>query len=149
MLAGVLLKMGGYGLLRLALPLAPIGYEAARPALAIIGVIGIVWGAATALVQTDLKRLVAYSSVAHMGFVILAISVGTPAALSAAIITMVSHGLVAGLLFYLVGSLYERTHTRELARLGGLGSVTPRWAAAFVFASLASEIGRASCRERV
>ena len=137
-LAGVLLKMGGYGLLRLALPFAPMGFEAARPVLAAIGIIGIVWGAATALVQTDLKRLVAYSSVAHMGFVIVAISVGTPAALSAAVITMVSHGLVAGLLFYLVGAVYERAHTRELARLGGLGSVTPKWAAAFVFASLAS-----------
>lgn len=137
-LAGVLLKMGGYGLIRLALPLAPVGYEAARPALMALGIVGIVWGAATALVQTDLKALVAYSSVAHMGFVILAISVGTPIALGAAVVTMVSHGLVAGLLFYLVGSMYDHTHTRELARLGGMGSATPLWATAFVFASLAS-----------
>lgn len=137
-LAGVLLKMGGYGLIRVAAPFAPQGYEQAAPVLAALGLIGIVWGAATALVQADLKRLVAYSSVAHMGFVLLAIAVGTPAALAAALVTMVSHGLVAGLLFYLVGSLYGRAHTRELARFGGLGSVAPRWAVAFVFAALAS-----------
>jgi len=137
-LAGVLLKMGGYGLLRVALPFAPVGFASARGLLAAVGIIGIVWGAATALVQTDLKRLVAYSSVAHMGFVALAVAVASPASLSAALITMVSHGLVAGLLFYLVGALYERTHTRELSAFGGLGSVAPVWSAAFVFASLAS-----------
>lgn len=137
-LAGVLLKMGGYALIRIAIPLAPAGYADARPVLAALGIIGIVWGAATALVQTDLKRLVAYSSVAHMGFVALAIATGTPLALSAAVITMVSHGLVAGLLFYLVGTLYGRTHTRELSRFGGLGTVAPRWSVAFVFAALAS-----------
>ena len=137
-LAGVLLKMGGYGLLRIALPLAPSAFASGRNVLAVLGVVGIIWGAATALVQTDLKRLVAYSSVAHMGFVVLAISTGMANGLSAALLTMVSHGFVAGMLFYLVGALYERTHTRELARFGGLGSVTPRWAVAFVFASLAS-----------
>jgi NADH-quinone oxidoreductase subunit M len=137
-LAGVLLKMGGYGLLRVALPLAPAGFESARVVLAALGLVGIVWGAATALVQTDLKRLVAYSSVAHMGFVVLAISVATPVALGAAVLTMVSHGLVAGLLFYLVGALYGRTHTREMARFGRLGRVMPRFGALFVFASLAS-----------
>jgi NADH-quinone oxidoreductase subunit M len=137
-LAGVLLKMGGYGLIRIALPFAPEGYAAAAPVLAILGFVGIIWGAATALVQTDLKRLVAYSSVAHMGFVLLAVSSGTPAALAAALVTMVSHGFVAGLLFYLVGALYQRSHTREISRFGGLGTVTPRWAVAFVFASLAS-----------
>lgn len=137
-LAGVLLKMGGYGLIRVAMPYAPAGFESAAPLLALLGIGGIIWGASAALVQSDLKRLVAYSSVAHMGFVLLAISVGTAESLAAAVVTMVSHGFVAGLLFYLVGSLYERSHTRELARFGGLGSVTPRWATAFVFASLAS-----------
>lgn len=137
-LAGVLLKMGGYGLIRIAMPFAPAGFDSAAPLLGILGIGGIVWGAATALVQTDLKRLVAYSSVAHMGFVLLAVSIGTPQALAAALVTMVSHGFVAGLLFYLVGALYGRAHTRELAKFGGLGSVTPRWATAFVFASLAS-----------
>ncbi len=137
-LAGVLLKMGGYGLMRVALPLAPSAFASGRTVLAALGVIGIIWGAATALVQTDLKRLVAYSSVAHMGFVVLAISTGLPDAMSAALLTMVSHGFVAAMLFYLVGALYERAHTRELSRFGGLGAVTPRWAVAFVFASLAS-----------
>jgi NADH-quinone oxidoreductase subunit M len=137
-LAGVMLKMGGYGLLRIALPFAPAAFDASRGLLAWLGIIGIVYGAAMAFVQTDLKRLVAYSSVSHMGFVLLAVSVGTPAALSAAMLVMVSHGLVAGMLFFLVGAVYERTHTRELARLGGLGAVTPMWSVAFVFASLAS-----------
>jgi len=137
-LAGVLLKMGGYGMLRLALPLAPAGFDSARGVLAALGIIGIIWGAATALVQTDLKRLVAYSSVAHMGFVVLAISTATATSFSAALLTMVSHGFVAGMLFFLVGALYENSHTRELARFGGLGAVTPKWAVAFVFASLAS-----------
>lgn len=137
-LAGVLLKMGGYGLIRIAVPFAPDAFESARAGLAVLGVVGIVWGAATALVQSDLKRLVAYSSVAHMGFVALAIATGTPAALSAAVLGMVSHGLVAGALFFLVGALYERAHTRELSAFGGLGSSMPRWATAFVFASLAS-----------
>lgn len=137
-LAGVLLKMGGYGLIRVALPFAPAGFAAAQPVLAGLGIVGIVWGAATALVQTDLKRLVAYSSVAHMGFVILAVSTASAAALGAAVLTMFSHGLVAGLLFFLVGAVYEHTHTRELSAYGGLGGLAPRWAVAFVFACLAS-----------
>lgn len=137
-LAGVLLKMGGYGLIRVAVPFAPEGFEGARVALAILGVVGIIWGAATALVQSDLKRLVAYSSVAHMGFVALAIAVGTAASVSAAVVTMVSHGIVAGLLFFLVGALYERAHTREISSFGGLGVVAPRWSVVFVIASLAS-----------
>jgi NADH-quinone oxidoreductase subunit M len=137
-LAGVMLKMGGYGLLRIALPFAPTAFDASRGLLAALGIIGIVYGAAMAYVQTDLKRLVAFSSVSHMGFVVLAIAVGTPAALGAAMLAMISHGFVAGLLFLLVGALYERTHTRELGRLGGLGKVVPLWSTAFVFAGLAS-----------
>ncbi len=138
LLAGVLLKMAGFGMMRVAMPIAPAGFEAARGVLAVLAVVGIVWGAACALVQTDLKRLVAYSSVAHMGFVLLAIAVATAESLSAAMVTMVSHGLVAGLLFFLVGALYGRAHTRDLSRFGGLGSVAPRWAVLFVFGSLAS-----------
>jgi NADH-quinone oxidoreductase subunit M len=138
MLAGVLLKMGGYGLLRLALPLAPDAARAGAPLLAALGIAGIVYGAVVALAQTDLKRLVAYSSVAHMGFVVLAVAIGTPLALTAAMLVMVAHGLTAPLLFLLVGQLHERTHTRELARLGGLLRPLPAWGAVFVFASLAS-----------
>jgi NADH-quinone oxidoreductase subunit M len=138
MLAGVLLKMGGYGLLRLALPLAPDVARSAAPLLAALGVVGIVYGAVVALAQTDLKRLVAYSSIAHMGFVVLAVAVGTPLALAAAVLVMVAHGLTAGLLFLLVGQLDERTHTRSLARLGGLLRPMPVWGSLFVFASLAS-----------
>ena len=138
MLAGVLLKMGGYGLLRLALPLAPEAARTAAPLFAVLGIVGIVYGAVVALAQTDLKRLVAYSSVAHMGFVVLAIAIGTPLALTAAMLVMVAHGLTAGLLFLLVGQLQERTHTRALTRLGGLLRPIPAWGAVFVFASLAS-----------
>ncbi len=137
-LAGVMLKMGGYGVLRIALPFAPSAFNAARGSLALLGVVGIVYGAAMALVQTDLKRLVAYSSVAHMGFVLLAIAAATEASFGAAMLAMVSHGFVAGLLFLLVGSLYDRAHTRELGQFGGLGTVMPVWSVAFVFGSLAS-----------
>lgn len=137
-LAGVLLKLGGYALIRLGIGLVPAGFEVARPALAVLAVFGIVLGAGSALVQTDLKRLVAYSSISHMGFVLLAIAAGSPFALGGALVLMVSHGLVAGMLFFLVGALYERTHTRELSAFGGLGAVAPRWSLAFVFFSLAS-----------
>ena len=138
MLAGVLLKMGGYGLMRVAIPYAPEGFKAAAPIIAALGIVGIVYGALMAFAQIDLKRLVAYSSVAHMGFVLVGISTGTALGFAGAILAMVSHGLVAGLLFLLVGSLYDRTHTREIARFGGLGASVPRWATLFTFATLAS-----------
>lgn len=138
MLAGVLLKMGGYGLIRLCIPYAPNAFADAAPALAVLGGIGIVYGAAVALGQSDLKRLVAYSSVAHMGFVVLGLSSRTELGLQGAILGMVSHGLVASLLFLLVGALYDRAHTRELSAFGGLGRTLPKWATVFVFASLAS-----------
>ncbi len=138
LLAGVLLKMGGYGLLRLALPIAPEVFEAARPILAVLGGVGIFYGAALALAQTDLKRLVALSSVSHMGFVLLGISAGTERGFAAAMLVMVSHGLVAPLLFLLVGQLYDRTHTRDIERFGGMGATLPRWATLFTFAALAS-----------
>ena len=138
LLAGVLLKMGGYGLIRLVIPLVPTGFFGAQNFLAVLGVIGIVYGAAMALAQSDLKRLVAFSSVAHMGFVLLAIASGTAEGLQAAVLGMVSHGVVAALLFLLVGQLYERTHTRELSRFGGLGKTLPGWATALTFGALAS-----------
>ncbi|MDO8914749.1 MAG: NADH-quinone oxidoreductase subunit M [Coriobacteriia bacterium] len=138
MLAGVLLKMGGYGMLRWAYPLAPEAAAAAGPLLAALGIIGIVYGALMALAQTDLKRLVAYSSVSHMGFFVLAVSVGTQAAYTAAVLVMVAHGLTSALLFLLVGSLYDRTHTRDMSRFGGLVRTIPLWGGTFVFACLAS-----------
>jgi NADH-quinone oxidoreductase subunit M len=138
LLAGLLLKMGGYGLLRLAVPIAPDVFADAAWIFAVLGGVGIVYGAMVALVQSDLKRLVAYSSVAHMGFVLLALSTGTERGFQAAMLVMVSHGVIAPLLFLLVGQLYDRTHTREIARFGGLGSLAPRWGAALTFGSLAS-----------
>jgi len=138
MLAGVLLKMGGYGLLRVALPIAPEAFVAAAPVLGAVGIVGIVYGGLVALGQRDLKRLVAYSSIAHMGFVVLGIASRGAAGLHGAVLAMVSHGLVAGMLFLLVGSLHERTHTRNLDELGGLAGALPRWTGALIFAALAS-----------
>lgn len=138
LLAGVLLKMGGYGLMRLAIPIAPESFAEISWVFAVLGGVGIVYGAAVALVQSDLKRLVAYSSVAHMGFVLLALSASTALGFDGAMLVMVSHGVVAPLLFLLVGQLYDRTHTREIARFGGLGALAPRWGTAMTFAALAS-----------
>ncbi len=138
LLAGVLLKMGGYGLLRLAIPVAPGVFDDARWIFALLGIVGVIYGAAVALVQNDLKRLVALSSVSHMGFVLLALSAGTASGYGAAMLVMVSHGVIAPLLFLLVGQLYERTHTRDIPRFGGLGALTPRWGTALTFGALAS-----------
>lgn len=138
MLAGVIAKMGAYGMLRVALPIAPDVMTEARWLFAALGIIGIIYGSLVAMAQSDVKRLVAYSSVAHMGFVLLAVSLGTPLALGAAMLSMVSHGLVAGLLFLLIGQLHERTGTYEMSRMGGFGRTLPGWATAFTFAALAS-----------
>ncbi|MDI6711736.1 MAG: NADH-quinone oxidoreductase subunit M [Anaerosomatales bacterium] len=138
LLAGVLLKMGGYGLMRIAAPLTPEAFREAAPALFALGAVGTVYGALAALAQRDVKRLVAYSSVAHMGFVLVALSARTPAGYAAAMLVMVSHGLVAALAFFLVGALYERTHTRSLEDLAGLAGPIPRWSVLFVFTALAS-----------
>jgi NADH-quinone oxidoreductase subunit M len=137
MLAGVLLKMGGYGLIRLCIGFTPDAFERFAPVIAVLGVIGIVYGAAMALAQDDLKRLIAYSSVAHMGFVLLAAATGTPLGLAAALLVMVSHGVVSAALFFLAGALYDRAHTRQMAAVGGLGVSMPLWSTAFVLASLA------------
>lgn len=138
MLAGVLLKMGAYGIARILIPCVPEAFAAYAPVLAALGTVGIVYGAAMALGQRDAKRLVAYSSVAHMGFVVLALSTGTETGLGGALLGMVSHGVVAGLLFFLVGALSDRAHTRDLEAFGGLGVQTPAWSTAFVVGSLAS-----------
>jgi len=137
-LAGVLLKLGGYGLIRFAVPLFADAAERAAPLVIVLSVIAIIYGAIVSLVQPDLKKLVAYSSVSHMGFVTLGIFVFQEQALQGAILQMINHGLITGALFLLVGVIYERTHDRTIAKMTGLGGPVPVFAAAlgfFVFAS--------------
>jgi NADH-quinone oxidoreductase subunit M len=137
-LAALLLKAGPYGILRFNLDLFPEASRYFADAIGVLALIGIVYGAIVAMMQTDVKRLVAYSSVSHMGFVILGIFTLTPEGVSGAVIQMVNHGLSTGLLFFAIGMLYERTHTREMAEMGGLAQVTPWLAATFLVASLSS-----------
>ena len=137
-LAALLLKAGPYGLLRFNLDLFPEASRYFAEAIGILAVIGIVYGAIVAMMQTDVKRLVAYSSVSHMGFVILGIFTFTAQGTSGSVMQMVNHGLSTGLLFFVIGVLYERTHTREMGEMGGLASVTPWIAAVFLVATLSS-----------
>lgn len=137
-LAGVLLKMGTYGLLRFNIPLFPDASIAAAPYISILAVIGIIYGALVAMVQTDVKKLVAYSSVSHLGFVVLGIFAMTQESVQGAIIQMINHGLSTGALFLLVGVIYERTHTREIADYGGIAKLVPVFSFALMFASLSS-----------
>jgi NADH-quinone oxidoreductase subunit M len=138
LLAGVLLKMGGYGLLRFNLPLFPDAADAFAPLIIVLSVIAIIYGALVALVQPDLKKLVAYSSVSHMGFVTLGIFAFNAQGVYAAMIVMVSHGLVTGALFLLVGVIYHRAHTRLIAKFGGLATNMPVYGAFFGLFMLAS-----------
>ncbi len=137
-LAGVLLKMGTYGLLRFNLPLFPEASIAAAPYISVLAVIGIIYGALVAMVQTDVKKLVAYSSVSHLGFVVLGIFAMTQESIQGAVIQMINHGLSTGALFLLVGIIYERTHTREIADYGGIAKLVPIFSFALMFASLSS-----------
>ena len=137
-LAGTLLKMGTYGFLRVSLPILPAGFAAWQWFLAVLAVISIVYGAAVAFAQTDIKKLVAYSSVSHMGFAMLGIASGTVIGIGGAIAVNFSHGLVAGMLFLMVGMIYDRTHTREIAKLSGLAAQMPVIAGLLAFASFAS-----------
>ena len=121
-LAGILLKTAAYGLLRFALPFFPNASQEFAPIAMWLGVIGIIYGALLAFVQTDIKRLIAYTSISHMGFVLIGIYAGTTLALQGVIIQMIAHGLSAGALFILCGELYERLHTRDLRKMGGLWS---------------------------
>ena len=138
LLAGVLLKVGGYGFLRFNLGMTPLGAQALFPMLATIAVIGILYGALTALAQSDVKRLVAYSSVSHMGFIALGMFSLNGTGLDGSVIQMLNHGLTTGALFACVGVLYERYHTREMADLGGLWARLPLLAFFFILASLGS-----------
>jgi len=137
-LAGVLLKMGTYGFVRFCLPLFPDASLQAVPYISVLAVIGIVYGALVAMVQTDIKKLVAYSSVSHLGFVMLGIFSMTEEGMQGAIIQMVNHGLSTGALFLLVGMLYDRTHTREIRDYGGVAKLMPVYAAFLMIMSLSS-----------
>jgi NADH-quinone oxidoreductase subunit M len=137
-LAGVLLKMGTYGLLRFAIPLFPEASVAAAPVLATLSVIGIIFGALVAWVQTDVKKLVAYSSVSHLGFVVLGLFSLTAQGAAGGVFQMLAHGLSTGALFLLVGIIYERRHTREMAEFGGLAHGMPGYASVFMITMLAS-----------
>ncbi len=119
LLAGVLLKMGTYGLVRIALPIVPEGAEVLAPYLGALAVVGIVYGSLACLAQRDLKRLIAFSSVGHMGFVLLGISTLTPVGINGALFANIAHGLITGLLFFLVGAIKDRHHTADLDVLGG------------------------------
>jgi len=137
-LAGVLLKMGTYGLLRFAMPLFPHAVQAAGPFMVALAVIGIVYGALVAVVQPDVKKLVAYSSVSHLGFCVLGLFGLTTTAVSGSVYQMLNHGLSTGGLFLLVGMIYERRHTREIAAFGGLWKVVPAYSVALLLVMLAS-----------
>jgi NADH-quinone oxidoreductase subunit M len=137
-LAGVLLKLGVYGYLRFALPLFPEAALRYAPWLGILGIIGVIYGALVAYAQKDMKRLVAYSSVSHLGLVVVGVGAFTATALSGAVLQMVNHGLSTGALFLLVGVLYERRHTREIQAYGGIAGVVPVTAALFLVATLSS-----------
>src|SRR5712672_1610688 len=137
-LAGVMLKMGTFGFIRYAMPLFPQAALAWAPTIAVVGVIGIVYGSLMCMAQTDMKRLIAYSSVAHLGFVMLGLSALTPEAVNGAVLQMVNHGVSTGALFLIVGYFYERTHTRELSQYGGVARVAPALSAVFLVVVLSS-----------
>jgi NADH-quinone oxidoreductase subunit M len=137
-LAGVLLKLGAYGLIRFAVPLYPDAAHTFAWPIIVLSVIAIVYGAIVSIVQPDLKRLIAYSSVSHMGFVTLGIFVFNATALQGAILQMINHGLITGGLFLLVGIVYERTHDRSISKMGGLAALMPIWSTVFGFFILAS-----------
>src|SRR5258708_7730222 len=137
-LAGVLLKMGTYGMMRFCLPLFPLASRKAAPYVATLAIIGVIYGALVALVQPNLKKLVAYSSVSHLGFVVIGIFSFNTIAMQGAIYQMLAHGISTGALFLLVGMLSDRRHTFEIKQYGGLATPMPRLAAFFLFAALSS-----------
>ncbi|MGH9134298.1 MAG: complex I subunit 4 family protein, partial [Ilumatobacteraceae bacterium] len=137
-LAGVLLKLGTYGFLRFGLYLFPEAARWSRPLFLTLGVIGITYGAIVAAMQKDLKRLIAYSSIAHLGFIVLGTFAFTSQAISGSVMQMVNHAVSTGALFLLVGMIYERRHTREIAQLRGIQQVAPMFAAGFMVVMLSS-----------
>ncbi|MEY3054040.1 MAG: complex I subunit 4 family protein [Ilumatobacteraceae bacterium] len=137
-LAAILLKLGTYGFVRIAIPTLPEAAKAWAPWIGLLAVIGIIYGAFGCLAQTDMKRLIAFSSVAHMGFVMLGISTLTPMGFNAALFGMVAHGLITGMLFFVAGSVKERYHTLEIARLGGMLKQMPKLGWILGFSAMAS-----------
>ncbi|MEW6117543.1 MAG: NADH-quinone oxidoreductase subunit M [Nitrospirota bacterium] len=137
-LAGILIKMGAYGFLRFSMPILPEATRAMSPVMMILSVIAIIYGAVICLGQTDLKRLIAYSSVSHMGFVTLGIFALNTQGIQGGILQMINHGIVTGGLFLCVGIIYDRTHTRKIADYGGTATVLPIYAALFMVFTLAS-----------
>ncbi len=138
LLAAILLKLGSYGFIRISIPILPEMARQWAPAIAILAVIAIIYGSLACLAQTDMKRLIAFSSVGHMGFVMLGIATLTDVGLNASIIGMVAHGLITGLLFFLAGSMSHRYHTREMARLGGNQKLMPILGGILAFTVMAS-----------
>ena len=137
-LAGVLLKMGIYGMIRFCLPLFPEASHRAAPYVAVLAIIGIIYGALVALVQPNLKKLVAYSSVSHLGFVVLGIFTFQTISMQGAVYQMLAHGISTGALFFLTGVLYDRRHTYEISEYGGLATPMPKYAGFFLFVALSS-----------
>jgi len=137
-LAGVLLKMGGYGFLRFSIPMFPEASDFFSPLVFALSVVAIIYTSLVALAQDDLKKLIAYSSVAHMGFVTIGIFTLNSQGLEGAIFQMLSHGIVSGALFLCVGVIYDRMHTREIAAYGGLVNRMPKYALVFMVFTMAS-----------
>ncbi|GAB3115921.1 NADH-quinone oxidoreductase subunit M [Novispirillum itersonii] len=137
-LAGVLLKMGGYGFIRFSIPMLPEATEFFAPMVFTLSIIAVIYTSLVALVQDDMKKLIAYSSVAHMGFVTIGVFALNQQAIEGAIFQMLSHGVVSGALFLCVGVVYDRLHTREIARYGGLSNTMPKYATVFLFFTMAS-----------
>ena len=138
LLAAVLLKMGTYGFVRISLPILPEAAVDYAPIIGILAVIAIIYGALCCLAQTDLKRLIAFSSVGHMGFVMLGIATLTDTGINGAVFGMVAHGLITGMLFFLAGSIHERYHTREISDLGGMLQQIPRFGSVLTYTAIAS-----------
>jgi len=136
--AGVLKKIGGYGLIKIALYMLPLGAKFWAPYMAVFGIIGVAYAAMGALAQKDLKYVVGYSSVSHMGYVILAVACMDVIGLNGAVANMFAHGVMAALFFSMIGFIYEKTHTRWIPDMGGLARQTPRLAAGFMLAAMAS-----------
>jgi NADH-quinone oxidoreductase subunit M len=137
-LAGVLLKMGAYGFLRFSVPMLPAATRAAAWIIGVLSIIGIVYGALVCMMQKDMKKLIAYSSVSHMGFVTLGIFVLTPLGIAGSVLQQINHGISTGALFLIVGVLYERRHTRLISEFGGLSTPMPSFAAVYMIITLSS-----------